>query len=158
MATSPISSDKYQHRLLMSKVKRRDLAQFLLLVGVIFLGLLSRKYGDIFPFEIQKYPGSGLWALAVFVAVGLLLPNETTLKVAAYAIVIAFAVEFSQLLSIPWLNAVRATKVGHLFLGSTFNPPDFVAYALGIFLGAGCKAVFFRKSQRLEKRAENSGA
>jgi hypothetical protein len=139
------------YRLMVSKVKRKLVVQFLLLIGVIILGLLSRKYGEILSPEIQKYPGSGLWALAVFIAVGLLLQNETTLKVAACALVIAFAVEFSQLLNIPWLNVIGATKVGHLFLGSTFNPPDFVAYVLGILFGTGCEAIFFRKFPRLEK-------
>jgi hypothetical protein len=151
MATPTRRSDNCQHRLVMSKVKRNFVTYVLVLIGVIILGLLSRKYGEIFPLGIQKYPGSGLWALAVFIAVGLLLRNETTLKVAACALVIAFAVEFSQLLNIPWLNAIRATKVGHLFLGSTFNPPDFVAYVLGISFGAGCEAIFIRKLTSLEK-------
>jgi Protein of unknown function (DUF2809) len=126
-------------------VKRSWKTQFVLLGCVIVLGLLSRKFSGIFPLEIQKYPGSALWALAVFVAVGVVLRNASTQIVGLCAIIIAFAVEFSQLLSIPLLNDLRATKVGHLFLGSTFNPPDFLAYTVGVLLGVGVESVFRRK-------------
>jgi Protein of unknown function (DUF2809) len=128
-------------------LKRKLVIQLVALAGVILLGLLSRKYSGIFPVEIQKYPGSALWALAVFVFVGLLLQTQTTLKVAGLALVIAFAVEFSQLLNVPWLNEIRATKVGHLFLGSTFNTPDLLAYALGILAGVGCEVVLFNSNR-----------
>jgi hypothetical protein len=120
--------------------------QLLLLGFVIALGLLSRKFSFIFPLGIQKYPGSALWALAVFLAIGLFLRSSSTRQIGVYAIVIAYAVEFSQLLSIPWLNAMRGTSLGHLFLGSTFNPPDFLAYTSGIFLGVVLEKAFGRKS------------
>jgi Protein of unknown function (DUF2809) len=128
-------------------LKRKFVIQLVALAGVILLGLLSRKYSGIFPVEIQKYPGSALWGLAVFVFVGLLLQTQTTLKVAGVALVISFAIEFSQLLNVPWLNEIRATKVGHLFLGSTFNTPDLLAYALGILAGVGCEVVLFNSNR-----------
>jgi Protein of unknown function (DUF2809) len=124
-------------------LNRKLKSQFVLLGIVIVLGLLSRKYSAIFPLEIQKYPGSALWALAVFIAIGFLLQNASTQKVGVCAVLVSFAVEFSQLLNVPWLNDLRSTQLGHLFLGSTFNPPDFVAYTLGVCLGVGLEMVFF---------------
>jgi hypothetical protein len=31
---------------------------------------------------------------------------------------------------------IRHTRLGHLVLGSIFNPPDLLAYAAGVGLGA----------------------
>jgi Protein of unknown function (DUF2809) len=130
-----------------SGLNRKLKTQFVLLGIVIVIGLLSRKYSAIFPLEIQKYPGSALWALAVFIAIGFLLKKTSIQKVGVYALVVSFAVEFSQLLNVPWLNELRSTKLGHLFLGSTFNPPDFVAYTLGVGLGVGLEMVFFHNKR-----------
>jgi Protein of unknown function (DUF2809) len=117
------------------KLVRKVWVRLLLLGTVIVLGLLSRKYSGVFPVEIQKYPGSALWALAVFLAYGLVIPKASTSKLTAYALITAIAVEVSQLLDIAWLNDIRNTKIGHLFLGSTFNAPDLIAYAIGIAVG-----------------------
>jgi Protein of unknown function (DUF2809) len=67
-------------------------------------------------------------------------------QVGVYAMVVAFAVEFSQILNIPWLNALRGTRLGHLFLGSTFNPADFLAYTLGVILGVTLENAFRSRS------------
>jgi hypothetical protein len=52
------------------------------------------------------------------------------------ALAFAWGVEFSQLYHAPWIDAVRATLPGRLVLGTTFNWPDLLAYALGVGLGA----------------------
>lgn len=45
-----------------------------LIVLVIATGLASRKYPDLLPAELGKYPGDGLWALGIdgFLITGLL--------------------------------------------------------------------------------------
>jgi hypothetical protein len=43
----------------------------------------------------------------------------------------------SQAFHTPWLDAMRANRLGQLVLGSGFDPRDFVAYAIGI-VGAAC--------------------
>jgi hypothetical protein len=48
----------------------------------------------------------------------------------------AAAIEFSQLIHWPWLDAFRQTTLGALLLGRTFSWWDIVAYWVGI-LGAG---------------------
>jgi Protein of unknown function (DUF2809) len=52
-------------------------------------------------------------------------------------------------LNITWLNEVRGTRLGHLFLGSTFNSPDLLAYVLGILVGIGIEIAFFRKNLKI---------
>jgi hypothetical protein len=45
---------------------------------------------------------------------------------------VCFFVEFSQLIHLPALDALRRTIVGHLALGSGFDPRDFSAYTAGV--------------------------
>jgi hypothetical protein len=129
----------------MLAIKRSLWLQIVTITIIIGLGLLSRKYSGFFPVQIAKYPGSALWATAVFFVVGLLLRNQTTLHVGLTAIVISTLVEFSQLLNIAWLIEIRRTSIGHLFLGSTFNAPDLLAYAIGIALGCIVEFIYLRK-------------
>jgi Protein of unknown function (DUF2809) len=124
--------------------RRSAFFQFIAIGVVIILGLLSRKYVGIFPAEIAKYPGSALWATAVFFAAGILMRKQSAIYVGAVALIIATLVEFSQLLDIPWLNEIRRTTIGHMFLGSTFNAPDLLAYAIGIGLGCLIELLYFR--------------
>ncbi|MCB9553808.1 MAG: DUF2809 domain-containing protein [Myxococcales bacterium] len=69
----------------------------------------------------------------VYALVGLARPRAATLARAALAFVIAAAVECAQLLALVGPDAPRWL---HLTLGSTFDPADLVAYALGIGLAA----------------------
>jgi hypothetical protein len=48
------------------------------------------------------------------------------------ALVTCFAVEFSQIFQSDWLQSVRSTLVGHLVLGSDFDPRDLVSYGVGV--------------------------
>jgi hypothetical protein len=50
------------------------------------------------------------------------------------ALATCWLVEASQLVHVAWLDAVRATRVGHLVLGSGFDPRDLVAYVAGVMV------------------------
>lgn len=113
-------------------------------LAVIALGLASRRFPWLFPEVLGKYPGDALWAWVVFLAWAFCLPGATTARLALLAVVTACAVEFSQLLRIPWLDAVRRTTAGHLVLGTTFSWGDLIAYAVGIGLGAGLDRMMTR--------------
>jgi hypothetical protein len=104
-------------------------------LGVIVVGLASRRFPGLFPAVLGKYPGDALWALMVFFVLGVVLPRNTTRRLGLYALVISFAVEFSQLYQAPWINAIRGTTPGHLVLGSTFSWGDLVAYTAGVSVG-----------------------
>lgn len=80
------------------------------------------------------------WAAMMFWWVSALAPHARLAVRAAGALGIACAVELFQLWRAPWLLAVRATRLGHLVLGSDFDPRDFLAYALGVALAAGLAA------------------
>lgn len=84
----------------------------------------------------SKYGGDALWALMVFCGMGFLFARASTLQVSLFALGFAWAIEFLQLYHAPWIDAVRGTLPGRLVLGSTFNPPDLLAYVAGVALGA----------------------
>lgn len=104
-------------------------------LGVIVLGLASRHVYGLFPHALGKYPGDALWALMIFLGLGYLMPSNSIIGNALYAIVISFAVEFSQIYQEPWINAIRNTVLGHLVLGSRFGWLDLLAYTAGVSIG-----------------------
>src|SRR4051812_12570670 len=65
--------------------------------------------------------------LASVLAPGARLPTRC---LAAYAV--CALVEASQLYHAPALDALRATRLGHLVLGSGFDARDLAAYAAGV--------------------------
>jgi hypothetical protein len=61
------------------------------------------------------------------------------------ALAVCFVVELSQLYHAPALDALRQTTVGHLVLGSDFDPRDLAAYAAGVLAAAMLeRSVVFR--------------
>jgi hypothetical protein len=102
---------------------------------VICLGLASRRWPGLFPPFLDKYPGDALWALMVFLLWGVFQPYLSTGKLAAYALIVSYIDEFSQLYQAPWINSIRTTTIGHLILGSTFSWRDMLSYSVGVAIG-----------------------
>lgn len=83
-----------------------------------------------------KYPGDAFWALMVFLGWGVVFPGVSTARLAAVALATCGLVELSQLYRAPWIDSIRGTTLGHLVLGSGFTWGDFVAYGIGVGVGA----------------------
>jgi len=81
----------------------------------------------------------------VYCAVAWMFPRKATAYVALIAFLISCLVEFSQLYHAPWIDAVRATRLGALAIGSTFNWPDFLAYAIGVGVGTMVDLLMVRR-------------
>jgi hypothetical protein len=127
---------------------RRSRARISLAVSialVIALGLGSRAFPFLLPVALGKYPGDALWALMIFFGVAFLKPDISTQRLCLIALTICWLVEFSQLYQAPWLNSIRAAKLGHLLLGSKFHTLDLVAYAVGVLVGLVADACFFNR-------------
>jgi hypothetical protein len=112
-----------------------------IILAVIALGLASRKYSDFLPEVLGNYPGDALWAVTAYLAIAFVAPGLSVWKLAGIALAGSFLVEFAQLIQVPWINAVRATRVGHLLLGQGFDAVDLVALTLGVGLAAGVDAI-----------------
>ncbi len=118
-------------------MRRSWLIQLFLVALTIAAGLHLRGNPAQFSPGIVKFGGDGLWALLVFLGVGFVRPRLPTNSVALVALLVCYAMEFSQLYHSAWIDNLRNTWVGHMFLGTTFNWPDLIAYTFGVSLGIG---------------------
>jgi hypothetical protein len=105
-------------------------------IACIALGLLVRWQGLSLPREIAKYAGSILWAAMVYFLLRAIVLRWSIVVASMVAAVLVALGEATQLISIPWFDALRATTLGHLIFGRTFAVEDIVAYWIGILLAA----------------------
>lgn len=108
-----------------------------LLVLLPVLGLGSRSGAAWLPAFVAAYAGDTLWTVMMYVTLVFIWPRLSIAQAAGWALGISFAVEFSQLYRAPWIDAVRAHRVGALFLGRGFLWSDLACYSVGALLGAG---------------------
>jgi hypothetical protein len=128
---------------------RRNRPLYAVAVAVVIgMGLLWRS--SLLPLSnfTAKYGGDALWALVVFLGFGFLFRGVSTLRIAVLSICFAWSIEFLQLYHAPWIDSFRARQLGHLVLGSRFNSPDLLAYAIGIAFGASAEGILYRSKER----------
>jgi hypothetical protein len=113
-------------------------------LAVVALGLGSRRFGAHLPTFIAEYAGDTLWALMVFLSLGLIAPRSSVWWRAAVALVISYTVELSQLYQAPWIEALRRTTLGGLVLGFGFLWSDLVCYSVGVGTGVLLELVAYR--------------
>ena len=118
------------------KPERRRLLQLAATVVVIALGLASRAFPQFVPDSLGKYPGDALWAMMIVFGLGIFATRMRTWQLALWALLVCFAVEFSQLYQAPWIVELRSHTVGHLVLGSFFGWADLIAYTAGVAVAA----------------------
>ena len=80
---------------------------------------------------LADHGGDFLWTIAIYLALALLAPRWSPLKLFLFAFGISVAVELSQLIDVDWLNAIRKTLPGRLLLGAGFLWIDLLRYFLG---------------------------
>lgn len=102
---------------------------------VLLLGWSARTHSRALPPFLGTYAPDALWALLVFLLLAAWRPSRSTWHTALLASAFAYGIEFSQLYQAPWINAIRATRLGGLVLGHGFLWSDLVCYSVGI--GAG---------------------
>jgi hypothetical protein len=114
-------------------------------VMVIGTGLFWRS--GLLPISsfLSKYGGDALWALLVFLGFGFVFARASTVRIALIAVGFAWSIEFLQLYHAPWIDSIRSTRFGQLVLGSIFNSPDLIAYAVGIVFGAFVEWAYFKR-------------
>ena len=116
-----------------------------LLVVTVGAGLASRRFPARLPPFVATYAGDALWAAMVFWIAAVLFPRAATARLAAVAFGVALLVELSQLYHAPWIDGVRATRLGALALGSGFLWSDLACYAVGAALAAGTDLLLARR-------------
>ncbi len=127
------------------QVYRKRPLYLILLIFTIGSGLASRQFSTFFPHWIQLYLGDALWALMVFLLIGIIFRGKTTLWVAIAAIAFSFGIELSQLYHATWIDALRSNPLGGLVLGFGFLWSDLVCYTVGVGVGFAMEMFFLKK-------------
>lgn len=115
-------------------MRRNRIVYGLLTSSVLLLGLVSRWFFGEIPF-VRAYVGDVLWALMVFFGIAFLANQWPTKRVALAALLFSFSIEFSQFYHAPWIDGLRATRLGGLVLGFGFLWSDLICYSVGVAVG-----------------------
>ncbi len=114
---------------------RKGLIYLSFVIVVVILGLSSRLFSTYLPRWVNLYLGDCLWALMIFLTVGLLFKARDTKWVAVVALVFCYSIEVSQLYHSQWIDTIRNTRIGGLVLGRGFLWSDLISYSIGIAIG-----------------------
>ncbi|MCY3010820.1 MAG: DUF2809 domain-containing protein [Planctomycetota bacterium] len=115
---------------------KRQIVYLLLAILTMLVGLASRRFRQHLPSFLGDYSGDVLWALMLFLVVSFVLAGRPLFPRCIISLVLAFAVEVSQLYHAPWIDGIRNTTLGGLVLGFGFLWSDLVCYLVGIAVGA----------------------
>lgn len=107
-----------------------------LALGTIAVGLAVHVGDTGLGVDARDVLGDALWAAMIVWWITAIAPRARLAQRAATAYALCALVELSQRIHTPTLDAIRATRLGHLVLGSGFDPRDFAAYAVGVLAAA----------------------
>ncbi|MGW0699680.1 ribosomal maturation YjgA family protein [Streptomyces sp. NPDC002867] len=116
------------------------------------LGVRAFAHGGV-----AKYAGDALYTVLILTLVLFVAPLSRPVLAAGAALVFSCAVEGLQLTGVP-AELSRHSVVARLVLGSTFNAPDLVWYAVGAALGWCVHSSLLRRSGRPGRAAAPSAA
>jgi hypothetical protein len=133
---------------------RLFLLPLMLLVVALGLGSRTPTAREYAPRFLTDYAGDTLWASMAYLCFVFALPRLPVRLAAAAALGVSVLVELSQLVHTPWLDALRAHRLGALVLGRGFVASDLVCYAAGVALAAGVDLTLL--SRRRPPRASPS--
>ncbi|WP_283133187.1 DUF2809 domain-containing protein [Rhizohabitans arisaemae] len=110
-------------------------------IATLAAGLGIRAWTDG---PLAKYGGVALYTVLVYTLIILIRPRTRPRTTAAIALALSWAVEFAQLTPVPAALSAQST-LARLILGSTYHPPDLLAYALGALLALAVHAGVARR-------------
>lgn len=126
--------------------RHRTRSHYLLAVFVtIMVGLLSRRFPEILPSLLGKYPGDVLWSLMVFFGWGFVFRRASSLRIVLLTLATSYTIEVLKLWQSPWWFMIRHTTIGHLVFGHVFSWSNLVAYTVGAMLGLLFEFVAFER-------------
>ncbi|MFB6279692.1 MAG: DUF2809 domain-containing protein [Salinibacter sp.] len=114
------------------------------LLVLIPLGIGTKYYAGPAAGWVHGHAGGVLYVIFWTVVVVLAGPSLSPWAAAGGVFVVTCGLEFLQLWSPSWLEAIRDTFSGHALLGSTFGRWDLLHYAIG----AVCGGLFVRAVSR----------
>ncbi len=116
-------------------MKKYRLILFSLLLFLIPIGIMSKFYQGFFENWFNNSLGGILYVIVWITLVLLIQPRLNPKWVSVWVFLATAFIEILQLWHPPFLEAIRSTLIGRLFLGTTFVFSDFIYYAVGCVLG-----------------------
>jgi Protein of unknown function (DUF2809) len=110
-------------------------AILLRILPIFIVGLTSEFYSGPGQKFFNDYFGDFLYQAFLILLIVFIFPRVSPSKTAWGVFIFNCIIEFSQLWHPPFLQGIRATLFGRLFLGSGFSWEDFIGYILGCILG-----------------------
>ncbi|NQZ58790.1 MAG: DUF2809 domain-containing protein [Lentisphaeraceae bacterium] len=115
-------------------MKRHRGLYFLFIVAIIPIGLFSRhEMASGWPL-FHTYGGDTLYSALIFLLLAFCFNKTSTTKIALAALLVSWSVEALQLYQAPWIQSIRANRLGGLILGFGFLWSDIVCYTVGVVL------------------------
>ncbi|GIQ58281.1 hypothetical protein Flavo103_14170 [Flavobacterium collinsii] len=108
-------------------MKNSRIYYFIFLIGVIFLGLFSRKIP-----QIPLWLGDFLYAIMIYLLIRMVFIYKKAFQIMVISLAICYTIEFLQLYQGNWMIELRKTLFGRYVLGQEFIWTDLVAYTFGI--------------------------
>ncbi|MFD2934429.1 ribosomal maturation YjgA family protein [Spirosoma flavum] len=118
----------------MPSINRNRIIYGLLTISVLLTGLASRRFFGEISF-VKTYVGDILWALMVFFGLAFTIKRWPVKTILLVTLLFSFSIEITQLYHAPWIDNVRATRLGGLVLGFTFVWSDLLCYSVGAMAG-----------------------
>jgi len=116
--------------------------------STVLAGLAVRAFMDG---DLAKYAGDALYAVLICALVAVIAPGARPAVTAGTGLVFSWAVELLQLTGVP-AELSRHSTVARLVLGSTFNAPDLLWYAVGAGFAWAVTALAASASDRSKAR------
>ena len=101
-------------------------------IGVALLGIALRSTPGWWSWLLPGACYVAFWVLAV----GLLAVRHSARLIGVSVFVVVCALEFLQRIEPAWMDRLNDTMVGAWLVGGTYDPWDFIGYALGALAGA----------------------
>jgi hypothetical protein len=119
-----------------SRKSRTRAAYAALALGTIGIGLLVHFRCKALAPTVRDVLGDALWAAMIVWWASAAAPGARPWVRYMGVYLLCVLVEVSQRYHEPTLDAVRATRLGHLVLGNGFDSRDLLAYGLGVCVAA----------------------
>jgi hypothetical protein len=116
---------------ILEKLKLKNL---IICIGLIILGLASRKYQSNFSDTINLYLGDAIWAMMVYFFFRIFAFKTSILKHGFFCLIYCYLTEISQLYHSPLIDSLRNTTIGGLVLGFGFLWSDIISYSIGLII------------------------
>ncbi|NWF29456.1 DUF2809 domain-containing protein [Streptomyces sp. PKU-EA00015] len=116
------------------------------------LGVRALAHGSV-----AKYAGDALYTVLILTLILVVAPRSRPVLAAGAAVAFSCAVEVLQLTGVP-AELSRHSVVARLVLGSTFNAPDLLWYAVGAALGWCVHSSLLHRPGRSGRAAAPSAA